>query len=98
MRASLMQGFDLQSNSSVYTLSHLSWTLGINYAIVGPLSLGMETLICESHLQQPSNFWSQVDKNNVDFLIAGYSKMNSLCAAGDDNEFPGQEYALSSLK
>lgn len=47
LRASMTEGFNLQSTNSIYTFSPLSWALGINYGIVGPLSLGMETLITE---------------------------------------------------
>lgn len=47
MRASLQQNYDMKKHCTILSSAQLSWSFGINYSIVGPLSLGMQTVVTE---------------------------------------------------
>ena len=89
--------FDLQPEDVLFTAGDVGWITGHSYALYGPLSLGVSTIIFEGTPAYPNfgRFWRIIEQNKATHFYVAPTALRMLKKSGEDEI---AKYDLSSLR
>lgn len=89
--------FDLQSPDVFFCAGDVGWITGHTYALYGPLSLGVATIVFEGTPAYPDfgRFWKIIEKNKATQFYVAPTALRMLKKSGEDEI---AKYDLSSLR
>ena len=89
--------FDLQSDDVLFTAGDVGWITGHSYALYGPLTLGVSTIIFEGTPAYPNfgRFWKIIEQNKATHFYVAPTALRMLKKSGEDEI---SKYDLSSLR
>ncbi|KAG0672982.1 acetyl-coenzyme A synthetase 2 [Pichia californica] len=89
--------FDLQSDDVLFTAGDVGWITGHSYALYGPLTLGVTSIIFEGTPAYPNfgRFWRIIEKNKATHFYVAPTALRMLKKSGEDEI---SKYDLSSLR
>ncbi|CDK28084.1 unnamed protein product [Kuraishia capsulata CBS 1993] len=89
--------FDVQSEDVLFTAGDVGWITGHSYALYGPLTLGVPTIVFEGTPAYPDygRFWKIIEKYKATHFYVAPTALRLLKKAGEDEI---AKYDLSSLR
>lgn len=89
--------FDLQPEDVLFTAGDVGWITGHSYALYGPLTLGVTTIIFEGTPAYPNfgRFWRIIERNKATHFYVAPTALRMLKKSGEDEI---SKYDLSSLR
>ena len=89
--------FDLQPEDVLFTAGDVGWITGHSYALYGPLTLGVPTIIFEGTPAYPNfgRFWRIIERNKATHFYVAPTALRMLKKSGEDEI---AKYDLSSLR
>lgn len=89
--------FDLQEEDVLFTAGDVGWITGHSYALYGPMTLGVSTIIFEGTPAYPNfgRFWRIIERNKATHFYVAPTALRMLKKSGEEEI---AKYDLSSLR